>query len=99
MSKLIIVKRWGFETFSRLRDKFAGDRDVRVVLDRRADSERDVAIARERRRLHKSSERDYVVVHTPGEQLEFQSGDTVGGTGRDSRGSEKHDKTWSWWEK
>ncbi len=96
-NKLIIVKRIGLDTFRRLRDKFADDYDVKVVLDRRSE-EPSVTIPRERRHLRKSSERDYVVVHTPGQRFEFPNSD-VGRIAKDDPSQVIDNGFESWWGK
>ncbi len=66
---LIIVQRSKTETYRRLAEKFAMDRNVKVVFERRVtparENEPESATARrERRRLNKAfGGRDYVVVH------------------------------------
>ncbi len=68
--KLIIVQRSKSDTYQRLRERFAGERDVKVILERRqADREPDPVADQmrrpeERRRLNKTFEgRDFIVVY------------------------------------
>jgi hypothetical protein len=66
--KLIIVRRSSVATYRRLIEKFADDRGVKVVLERRMTPER--VESAERRRLKKAFEgRDYLVVHLVDEKL------------------------------
>lgn len=67
--KLIIVQRSQTATYRRLVEKFADDRNVKVIFDRRLTHERGAGndtpkSSQERRRLQKSfGGRDYIVVH------------------------------------
>ena len=68
--KLIIVQRSKIDTYQRLREQFAGDPDVKVMLERReANRQRLTApdanqSPYERRRLKKSFDgRDFIVVY------------------------------------
>jgi hypothetical protein len=68
--KLIIVQRSKLDTYQRLREQFAGERDVKVMLERRQAHREDDAVAdqtrspSERRRLKKAFEgRDFIVVY------------------------------------
>jgi hypothetical protein len=68
--KLIIVQRSKPDTYQRLREQFAGERDVKVILERRQANREHDAVAdqartpSERRRLKKDFEgRDFVVVY------------------------------------
>ena len=65
--KLIIVQRSKLETYRRLAEKFAMDRNVKVILERRntpAAGDRSAKAQQERRRLNKLFDgRDYLVIH------------------------------------
>jgi hypothetical protein len=62
--KLIIVDRNKVETFNRLRQKFADQPDVKVILERRKNRPGDESKGGERRRLRKPfGSRDYIVVY------------------------------------
>jgi hypothetical protein len=68
--KLIIVQRSKPDTYQRLREQFAGERDVKVILERRqADREQEAVEDQtrppsERRRLKKAFDgRDFIVVY------------------------------------
>jgi hypothetical protein len=64
--KLIIVNRSKTETYTKLREQFADDQDVKVVFEQRHGS-RSSGVA-ERRRLQKSPNgRDFIVIHTADE--------------------------------
>jgi hypothetical protein len=67
--KLIIVQRSKIDTYQRLREQFAGDQDVTVMLERREPNRERLTAPNanqspyERRRLKKSFEgRDFIVV-------------------------------------
>jgi hypothetical protein len=72
--KLIIVQRSKMATYERLAEQFAEDRNVKVILERRLDPEREAANAsattrEERRRLKKAFDgRDYIVIHVADEK-------------------------------
>jgi len=68
--KLIIVQRSKIDTYQRLREQFADDRDVKVILERRQANREHRGAAdttrpqHERRRLNKAFDgRDFVVVY------------------------------------
>jgi hypothetical protein len=68
--KLIIVQRSKLDTYQRLREQFAGDREVKVILERRQAHRGHDAVAdqarplNERRRLNKIfGGRDFIVVY------------------------------------
>jgi hypothetical protein len=65
--KLIIVDRTKVATYTRLREQFADDPNVKVVFERRQGRKAGAKDSNaERRRLHKAlNGRDYIVVHTP----------------------------------
>ena len=71
--KLIIVERSKTATYLRLTEKFAGDRNVKVILERRLNGQRDAGSStarEERRRLKKAFEgRDYIVIHVANEKM------------------------------
>jgi hypothetical protein len=65
--KLIIVDRNKAETFRRLKQKFVDDINVEVLFERRVNQRRKgpgfpERSARDRRRLVKSWDRDYIVI-------------------------------------
>ncbi len=73
--KLIIVQRSKSETYRELVEKFFGDRNVKVILERRVDPQRvngsvDSQSPQERRRLRKVfGDRDYVVIHVADDKV------------------------------
>jgi hypothetical protein len=68
--KLIIVERSKTATYRELVEKFYGDRNVKVLLERRLSRAGGRASDDERRRLKKAFDgRDYVVVHVANETV------------------------------
>jgi hypothetical protein len=75
---LIVVARSRIATFARLREQFAGEPNVRVMWDRRAQERRERTDdrvserrTRERRRVVKPFEgEDYIVVHVTDDPMD-----------------------------
>jgi hypothetical protein len=68
--KLIIVERSKMATFTRLRQQFADDPNVKVVWERRKSRSDAGGSEDERRRLQKAfNGRDYVVIHSADDDL------------------------------